>query len=126
MKKTIKQILTLLILIIILILPYFVFAGGPLNTLETVGTGGGYADADETSAASIAGTAVSIFLSILGIIFLILTLYGGYLWMTARGNEEQVTKAKSVLTRAIIGLIIVISAYAITSFANNAMGLYDN
>jgi hypothetical protein len=55
-------------------------------------------------------------ISILGIVFLILIVYAGYLWMTARGDEKVVTKAKDTLQRAIIGLIIVVAAYAITTF----------
>lgn len=60
-------------------------------------------------------------LSFLGVIFLILTIYGGFLWMTARGNEQQVEKAKTLLTAAVVGLIIVISAYAISYFVINAL-----
>jgi len=65
---------------------------------------------------TVAGGIIKIFLSILSIIFIALMLYGGYLWMTARGNQEQVTKAKELITSAVIGLIIVIAAYAITYF----------
>ncbi|MDO8592851.1 MAG: hypothetical protein Q7R92_03750 [bacterium] len=59
---------------------------------------------------------VSVFLSLLGIIFLVLIIYAGYNWMTAQGDDEKVTKAKNTLTRAIIGLIIILAAYAITYF----------
>lgn len=53
-------------------------------------------------------------LELLGIIFLALTIYAGALWMTAGGNEEQVGKAKKLLSQAVIGLIIILSAYSIT------------
>ena len=43
-------------------------------------------------------------------------IYGGYLWMTARGNEETLEKAKKIIRGSIIGIIIVFSAYAITYF----------
>jgi amino acid transporter len=56
------------------------------------------------------------FLSLLGVIFMILILIGGFNWMTASGDEEKVRKAKDTLRRAIIGLLIVVSAYAITYF----------
>ena len=59
---------------------------------------------------------IAIILSILGVIFLGLTIYGGIVWMTAQGNQEKVSKAKELITEAIIGLIIVIAAYAITYF----------
>ncbi len=55
-------------------------------------------------------------LGLLGTLFLILIMYGGFLWMTDRGNEEQVLKARKIITGAIIGLIIVLSSYAITFF----------
>jgi len=55
-------------------------------------------------------------LSFLGIIFLILILYGGFLWMTAGGNEEQVAKAKTIVINSIIGVIIILSSYAITYY----------
>ncbi|MCD4762299.1 hypothetical protein K8R32_05065 [bacterium] len=56
------------------------------------------------------------FLSVLGIIFIILLILAGYNWMTAAGDEAKVTKAKDTIQKAIIGLIIIVSAYAITAF----------
>ena len=53
---------------------------------------------------------------ILGTIFLLLIIYGGTLWMTAAGNEEQVTKAKKILSSATIGLFIVVLSYVISLF----------
>lgn len=58
---------------------------------------------------------VSIFLGFLAIIFIILVLYGGYLWMTAAGNEQRVEEARNVLKRAIVGIIIVLGAAVITN-----------
>lgn len=61
-------------------------------------------------------------LSLLAIIFIILMLIAGYKWMTAGGNEEKVKEAKSQIKHAIIGLAIVIMAYAITYFVFEALG----
>ena len=55
-------------------------------------------------------------LAVLGIVFLILTVYGGFLWMTAKGDETQATKAKDTITMAVIGLMITIASYAATQF----------
>lgn len=55
-------------------------------------------------------------LSLLGIVFVILSVYAGYLWMTAGGNDEQVGKAKTLIRDAVIGLIIILSAYAISYY----------
>jgi len=60
---------------------------------------------------------IRIVLSFLGTIFFVLTLYAGFLWMTAGGNEEQVTKAKTLLTQATIGLAIILASYSITALA---------
>lgn len=65
------------------------------------------------------GGIVGLILSFVGIIFLILTIYAGLMWMTAQGNSAQVDKAKELLINALIGLIIVTAAYSITSFVGN-------
>lgn len=60
-------------------------------------------------------------LSLLGIIFLIIIVFAGYRWMTAAGNEESIQKAQDSIKRAIIGLVIVLMAYAITYFVFNQL-----
>jgi len=62
------------------------------------------------------GTIISYVLAFLGVIFLILVVYSGLQWMMAGGNEEKVKQARTRLINAAVGLIIVLSAYAITFF----------
>ena len=76
----------------------------------------GYDSAEPDEVGIITAQVIQAFLGLLGIIFVILIIYGGYLWMTSRGNEEQVKKAKDTLQKATIGLIIILAAYAITYF----------
>jgi len=64
---------------------------------------------------------IQIALSLLGIIFLIIIVFAGYSWMTAAGNEEAVKKAQDMIKRAIIGLVTVLMAYAITYFIFNQL-----
>jgi len=59
---------------------------------------------------------ITLVLSLVGVIFMILIIYGGISWMLAQGNEEKVNKAKKIIIDSIIGLIIVIAAYAISYF----------
>jgi len=59
---------------------------------------------------------IKLALSFVGVLFLLLCLYGGYKWMTARGNEQEVEDAKKLLTAAVIGLIIILAAYLISAF----------
>ena len=59
---------------------------------------------------------INAFLSLLGIVFIILLIYGGTLWMTARGNSEQVTKAFDTMLYAAIGLALILASYGIATF----------
>jgi len=69
----------------------------------------------------IIGNLVRIFIGLLGIIFLLLTIYAGFLYLTARGDSEKVEHAKETLQRGVIGLVIISAAYAIASFVINAL-----
>jgi cbb3-type cytochrome oxidase subunit 3 len=59
---------------------------------------------------------IAVILSFLGVIFLVLMIYGGITWMIARGNEKEVEEAKKIIIRSVFGLIIVSAAYALTYF----------
>ena len=59
---------------------------------------------------------VNVLLGFLGILAIIIILYGGFVWMTAAGNEEKVGQAKKISTAGIIGLVIIFVSYAIASF----------
>lgn len=76
----------------------------------------GYSQVTETSFSETLGTIVKGALSFVGVIFLILMVYAGYLWMTARGDEGQVDRATDIIRTAIIGFIITMGAYSITAF----------
>lgn len=64
---------------------------------------------------------IRIVLGLLGLIAVILLLYAGFLWLTAAGNEDQITKAKKVIKQAIIGIVIIFASVAIVSFVINAL-----
>lgn len=55
-------------------------------------------------------------LGFLGLISVIMIIWGGFTWMTAAGNEEKIKKAKEVLKAAIIGLIVIMLSYSIVAF----------
>ncbi|MCL5795056.1 MAG: hypothetical protein M1338_01735 [Patescibacteria group bacterium] len=59
---------------------------------------------------------VNVLMGFLGIIAIIIILWGGFKWMTAGGNEEKVGEAKKIITAGIIGLIIIFISYAIATF----------
>jgi hypothetical protein len=72
---------------------------------------------------TLAGNVLGTALSFIGVLFFALMVFGGFMWMTARGNEEQTKKALSTITAAVIGLIIVLSSYTITSFVFKSVGI---
>ncbi|MDO8261366.1 MAG: hypothetical protein Q7T50_07820 [Candidatus Magasanikbacteria bacterium] len=74
-----------------------------------------------TSIPTAIGKVIGVGLSFLGIIFMLLIIYGGFMWMFSRGNDQAVSKAKEVIKTATIGLVIVLSAYAITSFISTSL-----
>lgn len=65
---------------------------------------------------------INVALSLLGIIALVIVLYGGFKWMTAGGNDEQVGEARKIIIAGIIGLAVILSAYAISSFVLVQLG----
>jgi hypothetical protein len=138
MYKSKKTLISLLLIIIAgIIIPFSSTLARTVSTNDTLpldtsaleGMGAQEAafreQAGYNTSATVGGIAARIIqavLSLLGIIFLVLMVYAGYLWMTAQGNESQVEKAKDIIKAAIIGLIIVAAAYSITYFIFNALG----
>src|SRR3989339_894544 len=76
----------------------------------------GYGQVPTGTIPAMIGTIIGSILAFTGIIFFLLIIYGGFTWMLARGNEQEVTKAKGLIESAAIGLIIILAAYAITAF----------
>ena len=60
-------------------------------------------------------------LGFVGLIFLIMIIYSGYQWMTAGGNEEKIGLAKKRLQYAVIGLVVIVAAYTISSYIMSSM-----
>ncbi|MFZ5391263.1 MAG: pilin [Patescibacteria group bacterium] len=67
----------------------------------------------------IAATIINLLLGVIGVVAVLIIIYGGFTWMTAAGNEEKITKARKLLAGAIIGLFIILASYALASFAIN-------
>ncbi len=111
-KKSFKILFAIFIFAVALGVANFSLAATPDVGLQ-FGASIGLSSADPRI---IASRIIQIFLGFLGIIATGLIIYAGFLWMTAAGNEDKIDKAKKTLVSAIIGLIIILSAFAIATF----------
>jgi uncharacterized membrane protein len=93
--------------------------GDAFKIANNVASSSGYRSTDIYT---VIGNVILTILSLVGIIFIVLIIYSGIIWMTAAGNEQKTEKSKETIKNSIIGLIIVLSAYAITYFLINIFG----
>jgi hypothetical protein len=110
MKKNILTVASLVLLLGLLVLP---------QVASALDVGLGYATATGLTSTDVRQTAAAIIqvaLGLLGIIAVILVLVGGFKWMLAGGNEEKVGEAKKLISAGVIGLVIILCAYAIATF----------
>ncbi len=118
-KKCMVKKLFFSIAIIGIAMPFLVFADsfGIQNAAQGTDLIGSKTTVNSTQAVpQLIGTIVGTILSFVGVIFFLLILYAGILWMTAFGNDQKVDKAKDIIQHAAIGLVIVLAAYAISKF----------
>lgn len=111
-KKVLLSVISFCFIFTIAVLPVLAFAAEDLFGVtygEALGLG--KKDPRETIA-----LIIRMFMGFLGTVAVIIVLLGGFKWMVAGGNEEKVTEAKKLLLAGVIGLVIILSAYAITSF----------
>ncbi len=86
------------------------------DALQNLNSVNSTAGLGSSSLGVIIGRIINILFGLLGAVVISFVIYGGYLWMTAAGDEKQVTQAKDVLKNTVIGLVIIASSYAITSY----------
>jgi len=116
----------ILITLLLISAPLIVFAGGSpadtnyglTNTVEGAGItefapSGKALSKDQSSLNVIAGKFINYVLGIVGTIFLIVILVGGYKWMTASGSEEKIAEGKKMIIQGINGMIAIFLAYAL-------------
>jgi hypothetical protein len=70
----------------------------------------------DTDFAANFSTVYTFVIGISTLIFVILFLVGGIMYLTAAGNDESTKKARSLIVDAVIGLIIVLIAWSAGSY----------
>jgi len=75
----------------------------------------------ETDPREVVGRIINVVLGFLGVIAVGIILLGGFKWMTGGGNEDKVGEAKKLLGAGVIGLVIILSAWAVATFVINSI-----
>lgn len=97
--------------------------GSTFDMLGHTAGASGYGANSPMDPRMIVANVVKIVLGLVATILFALNIYAGYLWMTAAGNDDKVAQAKNIIRDSTIGLIVVLSAYAITiAVSNIALG----
>lgn len=86
------------------------------NTVQNNTRLGGYDDVANEGPIMTASLVVNLLLGLLGTVALCLTVYAGFLWIIARGNEEDITKAKNILMGSVVGLLVVLGSYSFMNY----------
>ncbi|MFA5022173.1 MAG: hypothetical protein WC508_03780 [Patescibacteria group bacterium] len=94
----------------------FLFSAMPVLALETGLNYGTYTGLGTKDIREGIMAVISVLLGFLGIIAIVIMLYGGFVWLTSAGNEEKVGQAKKIITAGVIGLVIIFVAYALATF----------
>ncbi len=118
MNKTTKITTTVLVSLALLLTaatPALAAVDWGLNYAANIGLG-------TAEIRNVAASVIQTLLGVLGILALIMILYGGFRWMTSAGSEDGVSAAKKTIGAGIIGLIIIFFAYAIVTFVFNVVG----
>lgn len=83
---------------------------GKLNTPDASGYDSGLTQA--TDVRSLVQKIVNFALSFLGLVAIVIVIYGGFLYVTSRGEETQATEGKKAITYAALGILIILGSYA--------------
>ncbi|MFA5020742.1 MAG: pilin [Patescibacteria group bacterium] len=109
-KKLVAGVMTLGVLSLLAV-PVIVGAAGDVPKIgdltDTLG---------EATLTDLIKSILQVILGFLGVIAVLIILWGGFIWMTAAGDDDKVSKAKQMIYSGIIGLVIIFAAYAIASF----------
>lgn len=109
-KKTIYLTMALVTFVVVFLAGYSAYAGPSIDFPTN------FADFATADIKDTIENIVRIVVGFIGIIFLLLLLYGGLIWMFSAGNTDKVNRAKKIITSAVIGLLVTLMAYSIANF----------
>jgi len=116
MNKKIKYILSFFFLLTFFFSFYYIVSAASVSELLISSGKSANYKTEGRELYMVLAVIIKTFLSLLGMFFMALSIYAGFIWMNAKGDTTRVTKAKDILQHALIGIAIVFGAYAITYF----------
>lgn len=128
-----KKLLSLL-MFLVLFMPFLVAAQGATGTNDNTEGATGINDnsaktvsltnplGDIKSPQVLVGQIINSLFGIIGSLALVMFIYGGFLWMTSAGSSEQVKKGKDIFIWAVVGLVVIFSAYSLVRFVIQGVG----
>lgn len=113
-----KNFITLLLLVVLVLFSFSFALEAKASKFHEglVATGGQVEGLAPGTPDVIAANVVRTLLTLVGVIFVALLIYGGFLYMTSRGEEDKIKKSKKTLVAAVIGIAIITTGYSITYF----------
>ena len=122
-----KKVVFISLIVLSLVLPMMFYANQAVGAVKMdegldvlTGTEGPYAGTT-TKLPTVIGRIVKIVISFLGLLAAVIIIIGGFQWMTSGGNEEKIAGAKKLMINGLIGMVLVILAYAIASFVISSL-----
>ncbi|OHA87307.1 MAG: hypothetical protein A3A90_01365 [Candidatus Zambryskibacteria bacterium RIFCSPLOWO2_01_FULL_35_19] len=128
-SKSFFKILIPIVVVIVLVMPMFVLAANGDGGGDTGGDGGGTTGSvppinssieiknpfkENTIEGLITTIIKDILIPIGSVVAVVMVMYAGFLFVTARGDAAQITKAKDALLWAVIGAAILLGAWIIS------------
>lgn len=118
-----KKIILLSSILFAFMTPASAFAATPFGACKNVVSGNtAVCSGDAKDAKEIAKNIISVLLWIVGMASIIVIVYSGITFVTSAGNPSQITRAKTMLLYAVVGLVVSILAYAIVNFIVGSAG----
>lgn len=120
-RKHIIYVIGLLVITLLFSLTTVLAAPKANEAIDVLGKVTPATGLDKGNLPELIGQLIKGALSLAGLAFFALMVYAGFIWMTAHGEEDKVTKARGTVKATVIGLAVVIAAYAVTTLVSERL-----
>ena len=119
-KKLIASLFILSLVCLAQVAPAFAIGEGGFSSGVSSARGAGVPTNLADGEDSIIRRIINILLYAIGVVSVVMLIFGGFRYVVSGGKKESVTDAKNTILYAIVGLLLAIFAYAIIQFVVGA------